>query len=317
MRAWQVTKPGRPSDALELRAAAAAPEPRPGTVLLEVSAAGIGLPDALMCRGDYALTPRRLPFTPGQEVVGRVAGFGEGVVGRTPGQRVMSLTSFITGDGGFAERCLGLDDFCLPVPEGMTDAEAAGFLIPFHTAYVALVTRGRVEPGETLLVAGAAGGTGAAAVQLGRTLGARVIATAGGPAKAAFCRELGANLVIDYRAEDIADAARAATGGRGVDAVFDPVGGDVFGAATRCIAPEGRILAIGFASGSWGRVDTARLVGGNYSVVGVIPSHYDRAYRERAQADLVGWWRAGKLRPQVDALVPFAELPGEIGRAHV
>ena len=118
MRAWQVTKAGRPADALQLHTAAP-PEPRPGTVLLDVSAAGIGLPDAFMCQGAYALTPRTFPFTPGQEVVGRIVGFGEGVDGRTLGERVMALTSFFTGDGGFAERCLGLDDFCLPVPEGM------------------------------------------------------------------------------------------------------------------------------------------------------------------------------------------------------
>jgi NADPH2:quinone reductase len=153
-----------------------------------------------------------------------------------------------------------------------------------------------------------------AAVQVGCALGARVLATAGGPAKAAFCRALGADVVIDHRAEDIAEAVRAATGGRGADAVFDPVGGEVFEAATRCIAPEGRILAIGFASGSWGRVETARLVAGNYSVVGVIPSHYDRAYKERAQAELVGWWQAGKLRPQIDALVPFDALPEALER---
>jgi NADPH2:quinone reductase len=165
-----------------------------------------------------------------------------------------------------------------------------------------------------LLVTGAGGGTGMAAVQLGRALGARVIATAGGPEKAALCRELGAERVIDHRSEDIALAVREATGGRGADAVFDPVGGDAFAAATRCIASEGRILAIGFASGSWGRVDTASLVAGNYSVLGVIPSPYDRAFRERVQAELLGWWRQGKLRPRVGALVPFEALPEALER---
>jgi NADPH2:quinone reductase len=153
-----------------------------------------------------------------------------------------------------------------------------------------------------------------AAVQLGRALGARVIATAGGPQKAAFCRDLGADLVIDYRAADIAEAVREATDGRGVDAVFDPAGGDTFGAATRCIAPGGRILAIGFASGSWGRVEVGRLVAGNYSVVGVIPSHYDRAFKERAQAELVALWQSGKLRPRIDELVPFEALPEALER---
>jgi NADPH2:quinone reductase len=314
MRAWQVTKQGRPTDALRLTEAARAPEPRPGTVLVDVIAAGVGLPDALMCQGSYGLTPRSLPFTPGQEVVGRVAGWGEGVEGRRLGDRVMALASFFTGEGGFAERCLVLDDFCFPAPEDMSDAEAAGFLIPFHTAYVALVTRGRVEAGETLLVAGAAGGTGMAALQVGRALGARVIATAGSSEKAAFCRALGAQHVIDYRTEDIAAAVRAATDGRGADAVFDPVGGDVFTAATRCIAAEGRILAVGFASGSWGRVETAKLVAGNYSVVGVIPSHYDRAFKERVHDVLLDWWRQGKLRPRIDALVHFAALPAALER---
>jgi NADPH2:quinone reductase len=314
MRAWQVKRSGRPVEALERRGDVAAPEPAPGTVRLEVIAAGIGLPDALMCLGSYALTPGTAPFTPGQEVVGRIAGVGEGVEGREPGERVMALTRFFTGEGGFADVCLGLDDFCLPAPDEMSDAEAATFLIPFHTAYVALVRRGRLQPGETLLVTGAAGGTGMAALQLGRALGARVIAAAGGAEKAALCRELGAERVIDSRSDDLAAAVREVTDGRGADAVFDPVGGDVCEAAAGCIAPEGRLLAIGFASGSWGRVDTARLVAGNFSLVGVIPSHYDRSFRERAQSELIGWWREGKLRPRVEALVPFEELPTALER---
>ena len=241
-------------------------------------------------------------------------GWGEGVEGRRRGDRVMAVTSFFTGHGAFAEQCLALDDFCLPAPDGMSDAEAAGFLIPFHTAYVALETRAKLQRGETLVVLGGAGGTGQAAIQVGKALGARVIATAGGPEKAAFCRDLGADHAIDYRREDIAEAVREATGGRGADAIFDPVGGDAFERATRCIAPEGRILAIGFASGRWGRVDVARLVAGNFAVVGVIPSHYDRAYKERAQERLLGWWREGRLRPRIDALVGFDALPDALER---
>ena len=179
MRAWQTVKPGRPMDALSLNEDAAPPQPYPGTVQLEVVAAGVGLPDVFMCQGTYHLTPSTLPFTQGQEVVGRVIGWGEGVEGRQLGDRVMAVTSFFTGNGGYAQQCLGLDDFCLPVPDGMTDAESSGFLIPFHTAHLALVQRGKVEPGETLLVIGGAGGTGQAAMQIGKALGARVIATAG------------------------------------------------------------------------------------------------------------------------------------------
>ena len=149
MRAWQTVRHGRPMDALRLNDAAAPPAPVPGTVHLEVVAAGIGLPDAFMCHGSYALTPPKLPFTQGQECVGRVLGWGAGVENRRPADRVMAVTSFFTGDGAFAEQCLGLDDFCLPVPDDMTDVEAAGFLIPFHTAMIALETRGRVGRGET------------------------------------------------------------------------------------------------------------------------------------------------------------------------
>jgi NADPH2:quinone reductase len=314
MRAWQTIRHGRPKDALQLNADAPAPKPRPGTVHLEVIAAGIGLPDAFMCQGSYALTPPTLPFTQGQEAVGRVIGWGDGVEHRKVGDRVMAVTSFFTGDGAFAEQCLALDDFCLPVPKPMADAEAAGFLIPFHTAFIALVTRGRLEAGETLVVIGGAGGTGQAAIQIGKALGARVIATAGGPDKAEFCRALGADHVIDYRAEDIAAAVRAATGGRGADAIYDPVGGDAFASATKCVAPEGRILAIGFASGRWGQIDASRLVYGNFSVVGVIPSHYDRAFKERTQERLLGWWREGRLRARIDELVPFEALPDALER---
>ena len=314
MRAWQTVKPGRPRDALQLNQNAKPPQLRSGTVLLDVIAAGIGLQDVFMCQGTYHLTPPTLPFTQGQEVIGRIVGVGDGVLGRQLGDRVMAVTSFFTGDGGYAEQCLGLDDFCLPVPDGMTDAEAAGFLIPFHTAYIALVTRGKVQAGETLLVIGGAGGTGQAAMQIGKALGARVIATAGGPEKAEFCRTLGADHVVDYRAEDIAEGVKAATEGRGADAIYDPVGGDAFASAMQCVAHEGRILAIGFASGSWGKSDTSHMVYNNYSVVGVIPSQYDRAFKLRTQEQLLDWWKQGKLRPRVDELVPFEALPDALER---
>jgi NADPH2:quinone reductase len=202
----------------------------------------------------------------------------------------------------------------LPVPDGMSDAECAGFLIPFHTAYIALVRRGKLEAGETLLVIGGAGGTGQAAMQVGKALGARVIATAGGPEKAEFCRSLGADHVVDYRSQDIAEGVNAATDGRGADVIYDPVGGEAFASAMQCIADEGRILAIGFASGSWGKVDTAHLVYNNYSVLGVIPSNYDRAFKEHAQERLLGWWREGKLRPRIDELIPFEALPDALER---
>ena len=308
MRAWQTTRVGRPSEALFLNPDAPSPEPYAGTLLLDVLVAGIGLPDALMCEGSYAFKPPH-PFTQGQEVVGRIAAPGPGVGNRRIGDRVMAVTSFFTGHGSFAEQCLALDDFCLPVPEEMTDPEAAGFLIPLHTAYIGLCQRARLEAGETLLVLGGAGGTGSAALQLGRVLGARVLTTAGGPEKVAFCRSLGADHVIDYRSEDIAEAVLAATDGKGADVIYDPVGGATFTQATRCIAQEGRLLAIGFASGGWGQVDMGHLVQRNYSVMGVIPSGYDRAFKERAQARLVQWWREGRIQIPIDEAVPFEALP--------
>jgi NADPH2:quinone reductase len=306
VRAWQVTRHGEPRAALAL-AEAAPPEPGPGFLRVRVAAAALGLPDLFMCRGAYALTPR-LPFTPGQELCGVVTAAGAGCRAR-PGERVQAVSGFFLGSGAFAEEALALDDFCFPVPEGQGDAEAAAFLIPFHTAYVGLVRRAALRAGETLLVLGAAGGTGSAALQLGKALGARVLATAGGAEKAAFCRELGAELVIDYRGEDIAARVREATGGRGADVIYDPVGGEAFDAATRAVAHEGRLLAVGFASGRWGSPQCAHLVNHNYSVMGVMPGGYDRAFKEQAQAWLCAQWRAGALRVPIARSLPFEALP--------
>jgi NADPH:quinone reductase len=313
MRAWQTMKSGNPKDVLAMNEDWPAPEPYPGTVLVEVLAAGMGLPDVFMCQGSYAMTPQ-IPFTQGQEVVGRVIGWAEGVENRQVGDRVMAVTSFFTGNGAYADQCLALDDFCLPVPDGMTDAEGAAFLIPFHTAYIGLITRGKLEAGETLLVLGGAGGTGTAAIQVAKALGARVIATVAGPEKVEYCKKLGADVVIDRKKEDISEAVMEATGGLGANCVYDPVGGAAFTAATKCVAHEGRILAIGFASGSWGPVDTAHMVYQNYSVVGVIPSNYDRAFKEVAQKRLLGWWKEGRLKTQIEEFVPFSELPDALER---
>ncbi len=313
MRAWQTVKPGSPKDVLVLGEDLPTPVPYEGTVLIEVLAAGMGLPDVFMCQGSYAMTPQ-IPFTQGQEVVGRVVGWADGVENRQVGDRIMAVTSFFTGNGSYAEQCLALDDFCLPVPDGMTDAEGAAFLIPFHTAYIGLVTRGKLEAGETLLVLGGAGGTGTAAIQVAKALGARVIATVAGQEKIEYCESLGADVVIDRKQHDISEAVMEATDGKGAQCVYDPVGGSAFTAASKCVAHEGRILAIGFASGSWGPVDTAHMVYQNYSVVGVIPSNYDRAFKEVAQERLLGWWKDGRLKTQIEEMVAFEELPAALER---
>ncbi len=310
MRAWQVVGAGEPRDALRLGERELGAPP-PGMLRVRVEACGLGLPDLFLCRGSYALTPK-LPFTPGQELAGVVVERGDGA--RTPvGARVMAVSAFFLGAGGCAEEAWALDDFCFARPDDFAAAEAAAFLIPYHTAWVGLVARGALRAGETLLVTGGAGGTGSAAIQLGRALGARVLATARGAERQRFCRELGADAVLDP-GEDLTAALRDATGGRGVDAVYDTVGGDAYEAASRAVAHEGRILLVGFASGRWGRVDPAHLVTHNYSVVGVIPSGYGGDARRRAHEELLAHRARGALRVPLEPPVPFDALPDALER---
>ncbi len=309
MRAWRVRKAGEPLDVLGLEEAEA-PEMSPGMLHVRVEATAVGLPDVLMCRGSYPLTPAR-PFTPGQELVGTVVRAGEGAVVRV-GERVMAVSGFYLGHGSFAEECLAQGDFAFPVPETMRAEEAAAFVIPCHTAWVGLRRRASLRQGETLLVLGAAGGTGSAALQIGKAMGARVIAVAS-TAKLDFCRELGADVVVDYRRQDIAEAVRDATDGRGVDVAYDPVGGSAFGAASSVMAPEGRLLLVGFASGEWGEPSPVHMVAGNYSVVGVMPSFYERGVREQAQAELLAHWRNGALKIPVQRVFGFEQLAAAVG----
>lgn len=310
MRAWQVHGIGEPADVLRAIDDAELPAPGPGLVRVRVAATAVGLPDLLMCRDAYALTPPR-PFTPGQEAIGIVTAVGEGAHCEV-GDRVAGVAAFFLGNGSFADECLMLDDFALPVPDAMDDVQAAGFTIAFHTAFIGLFRRGALTGGETLLVLGAAGGTGHAAVQLGRAVGARVIAVAGGPDKCDFCRRLGADETIDYRNQDIAGTVRSLTGGRGVDVVWDGVGGDAFEAASQCIAPEGRLLLIGFAGGSWGQPRPEHMAMHNYSVVGVIPSGYDRTFRIETQHALIELWRDGKIGVSVHERFAFEDLPAAL-----
>jgi NADPH2:quinone reductase len=260
-----------------------------------------------MCRGNYVFQPE-LPFTPGQEVCGIVTAAGPDTA--TPvGARVMGVTAFFKGLGGLADEALALDASMYPAPAAMNAGDAAGFVIPYHTAYLALVTRGRLLAGETLLVLGAAGGSGSGAVALGRALGARVIAVAGGPEKAALCERLGAHHVIDSGHKDLPGAVRAANSGRGPDVVFDPVGGDAFAAGLDCLANQGRLLAIGYASGSWRDASTQQLVGRNVSVVGVFVGAYQKPVLSRVHDELIAHWRAGRIPSLVSTRVEFAQVP--------
>jgi len=305
MRAWQVIEHGEPNVVMEL-GEKVVPEPGPGEVRILVKAAALGLPDVFMCRGTYAFNPA-IPFTPGQEVVGIVAAAGEGV-DLALGSRVIATTSFIQGNGGFAEQALAPISATYRVPENMPDEDAAAFLIPFQTAHIALARRGRLLPGETLLVHGGAGGVGSAAIQVGTALGARVIATATGPERVKACLALGATVAIDVGAEEFPDVVNKATDGRGANVVFDPVGGDVFIRSFDCIANEGRLLAIGYSSGKWKNAATGAVVFKNCSVVGVLAALYDKEFLDRTHEELLTLYAEGRIRPATQK-VSFEDIP--------
>ena len=311
MRAWQVQGAGEPVDVLH-EVDLEVPEPGPGQVRIRVTAAGIGLPDVFMCRGTYPLTPP-LPFTPGQEATGVVTAVGEGVA-LAVGDHVMCVSAFFIGHGSFAEECLVFADSAFPVPKGLTDAEAAGFWIPHMTGWVGLVERGGIAEGDWLAVLGAAGGSGIAAVQLGKALGAHVVAVVSDEEKAAFCRSLGADATINHRDGPIAPALRELTDGRGVDLVYDPVGGSLAVDAAKGLARYGRLLLVGFASGSWPTIAAHDLVVANTSLVGVFAGGFSRPELEAMHAGLSGLVADGGLRNAVTDQVTFDELPAAVQR---
>jgi NADPH2:quinone reductase len=226
----------------------------------------------------------------------------------------MSVTAFTQGDGSFAEECLVLGDSTFAVPDGLTDTQAAGFWIPHLTGWIGLVERGGVAAGDWLAVLGAAGGSGIAAVQLGRALGASVIAIVGDEERAEFCRGLGAEMTINHRNGPLAPALRDATGGHGVDLLYDPVGGALAEDAAGALARHGRLLAVGFASGSWPRVETLNLVVTNSSLIGVFAGGYVRAELDAIHARLSALIADGRLANAITAEVPFAELPAALQR---
>jgi NADPH:quinone reductase len=312
MRAWQVRATGEPEAVLS-EVPLDLPEPGPNQVRIKVTAAGIGLPDVLMCRGTYPLTPP-LPFTPGQEVTGVVTAVGDGA-GLAVGDRVMAVSMFWQGAGSFAEECLLDVSSAFAIPDGLSDVEAAGFWIPNMTGWIGLVARGHIAEGDWLVVLGAAGGCGIAAVQLGHALGAHVIAVVGGEEKAKFCRELGADVSIDHRTvRPLADAVRDATGGRGAGLIYDPVGGETAESAFRALARDGSLLAVGFASGTWPTIAAHELVTANTSMVGVYAGGYAREELDAIHAQLSALVADGHLRNARTAQVGWSELPEALQR---
>ena len=273
-------------------------EPGTGQVRIAVQAAAVGLPDVFMCRGTYPLTPAGR-FVPGQEVAGTVR------AGRTRpsvavGTRVMAITDFVHGHGGFADETLADAANVYEAPAGMTDTHTGGLRHRVPTAWIGLVHRASVRAGDTVVVLGATGGTGSAAVR-SHALGATVIGVVGDDDKARVCVESGADAVIDRSRERVSEGVRRLTGGCGADVVYDTVGGAVANDAMRAVADCGRFLLVGSASGAWPDVDTARLVTGNFSVLGVYTGAGTRAEHEQMIEQLTALVADGTLRPQVDA----------------
>jgi len=283
------------------------PQPRPGTLLVEVHAAGCNFFDILMVQGRYQVKPA-FPFVPGAEIAGVVRAVGAGVTGFAQGDAVLASA----GLGGFAELALAPAGSAWHLPEGMSFEAGAALPIIYPTSYAGLVFRADLQPGEDLLVHAAAGGVGIAAVQIGRALGARVIATAGGPEKLAIAAREGAHELIDYEREDFVARVLELTGGKGADVIYDSVGGDVFERSLKCIAWNGRLLVIGFASGKIPSVAANRILLKNIAVTGL---HWGaHAAREPAKIPrtfeaLFELHRKGAIRPVIFDRFPLERVP--------
>ncbi len=304
MRAWQVHDLGEPAEVLSLEEVPDLVADGRG-VLLTVSTCALNFADSLLCQGTYQDKPPR-PFTPGLEVCARIA--DPGTSGLDQGQRVLAFPAL--PHGGLAQMAAAEPTDVHPLPDTIDDVTAATLGVTYQTGWFGLYHRARLEPSETVLVHAGAGGVGSAAIQLARARGARVIATAGGPDKVARCLELGAEVAIDYRADDFVAVTNELTEGRGADVIYDSVGGETFHRSRRCIAFEGRIVIVGFAGGDIADAPTNHLLVKNYSVVGLHWSLYRRRRPELVRAahvDLVRLFEAGLIEPLVSEVRPLAD----------
>ncbi|HLE66358.1 MAG TPA: NADPH:quinone oxidoreductase family protein [Burkholderiales bacterium] len=283
------------------------PSPRPGAgeVVVTVKAASVNFPDVLIIQNKYQVKPP-LPFSPGSELAGVVKEIGEGVTNAKRGDRVIAFASY----GAFAEECLVPAARLVPMPAGMDFVTAASFLLTYGTSHHALRNRAATRPGETLLVLGAAGGVGIAAIEIGKVLGLRVIACASNEDKLAVCREHGADETINYASEDLREGIKRATGGKGVDVIYDPVGGAYAEAAIRSSAWRARYLVIGFASGDIPKIALNLPLLMERSLVGVYWGEWTRrtpAEFAAAVKELGEWYAEGKLNPHVSSQFPLAQ----------
>lgn len=303
MKAWVCQKIGDLQD-LEIHEVPE-PELQPGWVKIGVRATALNFPDLLNVRGLYQHKPT-LPFSPGMECAGEILAVGEGVSGFQLGDRVMAQPR----GGALAEQVCAKADQVYQIPKNVSFEDASGFIVAYGTSYHAFVDRGGLKSGETVLVLGAAGGVGITAVELAKLFGARVIAAASSEAKLDLCREYGADECINYSIESIKDRVMELTAGLGVDIAYDPVGGDIMFQALRSMALGGRLLIIGFASGTIGDIPANRLLLRQCQAVGVAFGSYSRAFPEETRKRmnvLVDWLDCGKLKPHVSKVFPFAE----------
>jgi NADPH2:quinone reductase len=306
MKAWQVTSWGEPEEMT--LADTPVPEPGAGEVRIQNRAAALNFFDILQIQGKYQVKPP-FPFTPGAEVAGIVDAVGDGVRGIVPGDPVLSMLS--GGGGAFAEFSIAPASRVFRIPEAMDFPEAAAMPVVYHTSYFALEKRASLQCGEWLLVHAGASGVGMAAIQIGKAMGARVIATAGSQAKLDFCRSQGAEHTIDYRDEGWVDRVKAITAGRGADVIYDPVGADIFDLSTKCIAPEGRLLVVGFAGGRIPAIQANRILLKDISIVGV---HWGAYVREHPDylAGVQQALEAMRVRPVVGQRYRLDQAPAAL-----
>ncbi len=282
------------------------PPIRAGTVRIAIHAAGVNFADTLLISGQYQDRPP-LPFIPGMELAGVITELGAGVSGLKVGDRVLSSV----GRGAYAEEAVIEADSAHPIPAAMDFVTAAAFPVAYSTSHGAFAWRGRLRAGESVLVLGASGGVGLTAVEIAKTMGATVIAAAGGAEKLAVAKRAGADHLIDYASDDLRERVKALTDGRGVDVVYDPVGGDAFDQSLRCIAWEGRIIIIGFAAGRIPQIPANLVLVKNIDVIGFFWGSY-RRYKPQLQAEsfqqLFRWYEEGKLKPHVSHHLPLEQV---------
>ena len=282
------------------------PAPKAQEVLVKIEAASLNFPDLLIVQNKYQMKPP-LPFVPGSEYAGTVAAVGEGVTHLKVGQRVACLS----GTGGFATHAIAPGALCMPLPPGFPAVDAAAFIMIYATSWHALIDRAQLKSGETVLVLGAAGGVGTAAIQIAKAAGARVIAAASTDDKCALCKSIGADATINYSQENLRDSIKTLADGKGPDVIYDPVGGDFAEPAFRSIAWRGRYLVVGFASGPIPALPLNLTLLKGASLVGVFWGDFARR-EPKANAAMMGelaqWYAQGKVKPVIDSTMPMAEL---------